>query len=157
MSDYGNRPPDEPTRAYTPVGGGDEDDATRLERPITPYSDDRGDVPPTPLPPGYRGERPSMAAPLVAVGLICTLLGIGLGYLLFHDTSSTDNDPATSTSSTALTTTTTEATTSSTTSTTEKPTTTTAKPTTTTTQRTTTTAPKTTTTPTVTVPDTDPE
>jgi hypothetical protein len=136
MSDeHGNRPPDEPTRAYTPVGG--DDDATRLERPIAPYSEARADVPPTVLPPGYR-EGSSLAAPLIAVGLICVLLGIGLGYLLFHDSSSDtqDDPPSTTTTSVVASTTTTEAETT----TTAKPTTTTAAPTTTTTARATTTS-----------------
>jgi cytoskeletal protein RodZ len=152
MSDQGNRPPDEPTRAYTPVGG--DDDATRLERPIAPYSEERADVPPTVLPPGYR-EGSSMAAPLIAVGLICILLGIGLGYLLFHDPSSTDDEPATTTTSSVVATTTTTEAETTTTSTTARPTTTTAAPTTTTARVTTTTtaAPRTTTSrPSITLP-----
>lgn len=152
MSDQGNRPPDEPTRAYTPVSGNDDDpnDATRLERPIAPYSEGRGDVPPTMLPPGYR-EKNSLIAPLVTVGLLCVLIGIGLGYVLFHDTSSDDDEPTTTTTSVIATTTTTEATTTTTTSsttTTAKATTTssTAKPTTTTSVKATTTVKPTTTT-----------
>src|SRR5438477_475660 len=95
MSDYGNGPPDEPTRAYTPVSS--EDDATRLERPIAPYNDDR-EIPPTVLPPGYR-ERNSLLAPLIAVGLLCILIGLGLGYVLFHKSSSADTTTTTTSSS----------------------------------------------------------
>jgi cytoskeletal protein RodZ len=146
MSDQGNRPPDEPTRAYTPVGG--EDEATRLERAIPPYDEERQPVAPTALPPGYR-ERNNIAAPLITVGLLCILIGIGLGYLLFHDSGSGNESPSTTTSSVVSSTSTTEATTSTsqattttvkaTTTTTEKPTTTTAKPTTTTSSKSTTT------------------
>lgn len=145
MSDQGNRPPDEPTRAYTPVGG--EDEATRLERAIPVYDEERPPVAPTALPPGYK-ER-SIAGPLITVGLLCILIGILIGWVLFHNSGSDDNSPSSTTSSVVSTTSTTAATTSTsqattttakaTTTTTEKPTTTTAKPTTTTSSKNTTT------------------
>lgn len=150
MSDQENPPPgDEPTRAYyNPY-----DDATRLERPVPAYDPEReGETAPYGENDPKAGQsRGSLVAPMITVALLSLIIGIGIGYLLFHNMNTSNTTTTTTTSSTTTTmptTTTTVATTTTTsrattttvhhsTTTSEKVTTTTAKATTTTTSHTT--------------------
>ena len=154
---------DDPTRAYRredAIQGSsdqpfDEPEATRLQRSVPAYDPYREPAPANyaPAPVVEAADRPGIAAQLVAVGLVCLLLGLGLGYFLFKDVGGDANDVSNTTSTTIAVTSTTEevsSTTSttaasttterSTTSTTARPTTTTQRSTTTTTSSTTTTA-----------------
>lgn len=104
MSD--NPPPgDEPTRAHRPY---EEPHPTRVERPVTPYESPR-ESRQYAEPPRYADDpaRSSIWAPLVAVALVATLLGLGLGYLFFHENGLRGSGEETTTTSTTISTTTT--------------------------------------------------
>lgn len=133
---------DEPTQAHRAFSD-ESGEPTRMQKSVFSQYDDKPqefNIPPkTPTTPRSKS---SMIAPLVTVALLSILFGLGLGYLLFNDSSSDEPVQTTTTTTSITTTTTTPSTTtvpSTTTSvapttTTVKPTTTTVKPTTTTTK-----------------------